>query len=138
MAEVGHGSCVHLTMFGLSLCGVIAKKSVQNVFDFGPAAYVCPKCLNKSAQADAANRAIAARQWSGSERNTGMLVLSRHVDETIVIGDDIEVTVVSIKGDKVRLGIKAPRDIVVHREEVSERIHNQERQRDENRQGKES
>ncbi|HEY2586311.1 MAG TPA: carbon storage regulator CsrA [Tepidisphaeraceae bacterium] len=47
-----------------------------------------------------------------------MLVLSRQKDQTIMIGDDIEVTVVDIRGDKVRLGINAPRTITVHRKEV--------------------
>lgn len=47
-----------------------------------------------------------------------MLVLSRQRDETIMIGDDIEVTVVDIRGDKVRLGINAPKEISVHRKEV--------------------
>ena len=47
-----------------------------------------------------------------------MLVLSRQRDETIIIGDDIEVTVVDIRGDKVRLGISAPKAISVHRLEV--------------------
>jgi carbon storage regulator len=51
-----------------------------------------------------------------------MLVLSRHRDETIIIGDDIELTVVDIRGDKVRLGIKAPPHIAVHRKEVYEAI----------------
>ncbi len=51
-----------------------------------------------------------------------MLVLSRHRDETIMIGDDIEITIVDIKGDKVRVGINAPRDIQVHRKEVYESI----------------
>lgn len=51
-----------------------------------------------------------------------MLVLSRHRDETIMIGDDIELTVVDIRGDKVRLGIKAPSNIPVHRKEVYEAI----------------
>ncbi len=51
-----------------------------------------------------------------------MLVLSRHRDETIMIGDDIELTVVDIRGDKVRLGIKAPTEIAVHRKEVYESI----------------
>ena len=51
-----------------------------------------------------------------------MLVLSRHKDETIMIGDDIELTVVDIRGDKVRLGIKAPSTIPVHRKEVYEAI----------------
>ena len=47
-----------------------------------------------------------------------MLVLSRQINESIMIGDSIEVTVVDIKGDKVRVGITAPRDITVHRKEV--------------------
>src|SRR3974390_2846225 len=55
-------------------------------------------------------------------RSLNMLVLSRQRDETIVIGDDIEVTVVDIRGDKVRLGINAPRTISVHRKEVYELV----------------
>ena len=51
-----------------------------------------------------------------------MLVLSRQRDETIIIGDDIEITVVDIRGDKVRLGINAPKEISVHRKEVYEAI----------------
>ncbi len=51
-----------------------------------------------------------------------MLVLSRQRDEVIMIGDDIEITVVDIRGDKVRLGINAPRHIQVHRKEVYDAI----------------
>ena len=51
-----------------------------------------------------------------------MLVLSRQRDETIMIGDEIEITVVDIRGDKVRLGITAPRQIQVHRKEVYDAI----------------
>jgi len=51
-----------------------------------------------------------------------MLVLSRQRDETIMIGDEIEITVVDIRGDKVRLGINAPRAIQVHRKEVYDAI----------------
>ena len=47
-----------------------------------------------------------------------MLVLSRHKDEQIMIGDNIIITVVDIRGDKVRVGIDAPKDIPVHRQEV--------------------
>ena len=47
-----------------------------------------------------------------------MLVLSRLKEQTIVIGEDVRITVVDVKGDKVRLGIEAPRHIAVHREEV--------------------
>jgi carbon storage regulator len=57
-----------------------------------------------------------------------MLVLSRQRDETIMIGDDIEVTVVDIRGDKVRLGITAPKEIAVHRKEVYEAIKRENRQ----------
>lgn len=51
-----------------------------------------------------------------------MLVLSRQRDETIMIGDDVEITVVDIRGDKVRLGITAPTHVAVHRKEVYEAI----------------
>lgn len=51
-----------------------------------------------------------------------MLVLSRTRDETIMIGDDIEITIVDIRGDKVRLGINAPAEIPVHRKEVYDAI----------------
>jgi carbon storage regulator len=53
---------------------------------------------------------------------TAMLVLSRHRDETIMIGDDIVITIVDIRGDKVRLGIQAPTHVPVHRQEVYEAI----------------
>ena len=56
-----------------------------------------------------------------------MLVLSRQRDETIMIGDDIEITVVDIRGDKVRLGITAPTSIPVHRKEVYEAIQRENR-----------
>ena len=51
-----------------------------------------------------------------------MLVLSRHRDESIMIGDDVVITIVDIRGDKVRLGIEAHHDIPVHRQEVYEAI----------------
>jgi carbon storage regulator len=56
-----------------------------------------------------------------------MLVLSRHRDESIMIGDDIVVTIVDIRGDKVRLGIDAPSDIPVHRQEVYDAIQRENR-----------
>jgi carbon storage regulator len=58
-----------------------------------------------------------------SEGYTPMLVLSRKKDESIVINNDIVITVVEIRGDKVRLGIVAPKEVPVHREEVYEAIH---------------
>lgn len=51
-----------------------------------------------------------------------MLVLSRQKDESIMIGDDVEVTIVDVRGDKVRLGITAPKEVPVHRKEVYEAI----------------
>lgn len=51
-----------------------------------------------------------------------MLVLSRQRDESIIIGDHIVITVVDIRGDKVRLGIEAPKEVPVHRQEVYEAI----------------
>ena len=56
-----------------------------------------------------------------------MLVLSRQRDETIMIGDDIEITIVDIRGDKVRLGITAPAHISVHRKEVYDAIQRENR-----------
>ncbi|OGZ78679.1 MAG: carbon storage regulator [Candidatus Staskawiczbacteria bacterium RIFOXYB1_FULL_32_11] len=50
------------------------------------------------------------------------LVLSRHRDESIIIGDNVVVTIVDIRGDKVRLGIQAPTDVPVHRQEVYDAI----------------
>ena len=47
-----------------------------------------------------------------------MLVLSRQKDESIMIGDDVEITIVDVRGDKVRLGINAPRNLPVHRKEI--------------------
>ncbi len=61
-----------------------------------------------------------------------MLVLSRKKNESIIINDHITVTVVEIRGDKVRLGIDAPKDVSVHRREVYEAIQNQARERAEN------
>ena len=57
-----------------------------------------------------------------------MLVLSRQRDETIMIGDDIEITIVDIRGDKVRLGITAPATIPVHRKEVYDAIQRENRE----------
>ncbi|MCI0332227.1 MAG: carbon storage regulator CsrA [Planctomycetes bacterium] len=57
-----------------------------------------------------------------------MLVLSRQRDESIIIGDNIVITVVDVRGDKVRLGIEAPREVSVHRREIYEAIQRENQQ----------
>lgn len=56
------------------------------------------------------------------QKELKMLVLSRQKDESIMIGDDVKITIVDVRGDKVRLGIEAPKNIPVHRKEVYEAI----------------
>jgi len=56
-----------------------------------------------------------------------MLVLSRQRDESIIIGDNVQITIVDIRGDKVRLGIEAPSDVTVHRKEVFDAIQRENR-----------
>lgn len=65
---------------------------------------------------------IVDRQYLLGMKEPAMLVLSRHRDESIMIGDDIVITIVDIRGDKVRLGIDAPQEVPVHRQEVYEAI----------------
>ena len=57
-----------------------------------------------------------------------MLILTRRVNESLIVGDEVTVTVVAVKGNQVRLGVNAPRDIAVHREEVYERLKNEDAQ----------
>jgi carbon storage regulator len=59
-----------------------------------------------------------------------MLVLSRQKDESIMIGDDVEITIVDVRGDKVRLGITAPKSIPVHRREIYDAIQREKAQKD--------
>jgi carbon storage regulator len=63
------------------------------------------------------------------KKESKMLVLSRQRDESIMIGDEVEVTIVDVRGDKVRLGINAPRRIAVHRKEIYEAIQREKAQK---------
>jgi len=55
-------------------------------------------------------------------RRNGMLILTRRVGETLMVGDEVTVTVLGVKGNQVRIGVDAPKDVAVHREEIYQRI----------------
>ncbi|OCG07570.1 carbon storage regulator [Gilliamella sp. wkB178] len=52
-----------------------------------------------------------------------MLILTRRVGETLIIGDDVVITILGVKGNQVRIGINAPKEVSIHREEIYNRIH---------------
>jgi len=61
-----------------------------------------------------------------------MLILTRRVGESLMVGDEVTVTVLGVKGNQVRIGVNAPRDVAVHREEIYNRIQDDEQKESEN------
>ena len=83
-----------------------------------------PELLSGDEEADLSFRGATADLDPDSRRST-MIVLPRKKNESVVIGDDIILTVIEVRGDKVRLGIEHPKGVTVHRREIYEAIHSQ-------------
>jgi carbon storage regulator len=82
----------------------------------------CDEVPSYSSAGKSAELLDVQRRFSAHKEDQVMLVLSRQSDEAIIIGDHIRVTIVEVRGDKVRIGIDAPRDVTVHRQEIYDAI----------------
>lgn len=68
--------------------------------------------------------------YTNQQKGDYMLVLSRQVGESVIIGDNVTVTVVGVKGSNVRIGINAPKDVSIHREEIYTRIQKEQKEKE--------
>jgi carbon storage regulator len=84
--------------------------------------------LERMLDGDAVSKAVCRRCSAKEARSSIMLILTRRVGETVMIGNEVTVTVLGVKGNQVRIGVNAPKDIAVHREEIYERIKREEDQ----------